>query len=164
MIDGWTFELAQQWSRTDVRSYCPQRRHCTARNRRGGGRVGRMPSFRATMSGSPLFSRARWRSSTGTRKRHCHATGLGGAFDGQPLRPGTGCRSVSLLAMIEDENAICVMSVLRAVFDRIGIDATRSTQDYEFGVGGARRFRHREPEATACIAGLTASRPTRWDS
>src|SRR3954469_6321260 len=51
-----------------------------------------------------------------------NAINRGGPLDGRPLWPSTlGQRELTLLDLIREENAVCIMTVFRrAVFDRIG--------------------------------------------
>jgi glycosyltransferase involved in cell wall biosynthesis len=70
-----------------------------------------------------------------------NAYNLGGAQDGRPLRPvSSECRSISLLDMIEHEDAVCIMSVFRrSVFEATGgIDERlRRSEDYDFWLRAA---------------------------
>jgi glycosyltransferase involved in cell wall biosynthesis len=70
-----------------------------------------------------------------------NAYNLGGPFDGQPLIPVTaGCTPLSLLDIIENENAVCIMSVFRrSVFDRLGgFDADLwYAEDYDYWMRAA---------------------------
>jgi glycosyltransferase involved in cell wall biosynthesis len=145
--DG-TFELAQQWSRTDprVRSITgPNGGTASARNRAMELARG---SFFALLDSDDVWFPTFLESQMAVFERHPevdvvtgNARSLGGPFDGQPLRPAGGdCRPLSLLAMIEDENAVCVMSVFRrTVFDRIGGFDRKVvySEDYEFWVRAA---------------------------
>lgn len=84
-----------------------------------------------------------------------NAFSVGGPLDGQPLSPvSSECRAVSVLDMIADEEAVCVMSVFRrGVFDATGglsEDLSRS-EDYEFwlraALNGFRFVRNPQPLA-----------------
>jgi glycosyltransferase involved in cell wall biosynthesis len=70
-----------------------------------------------------------------------NAINLGGPLDGRPLWPSTlGRRELSLLDLIQEENAVCIMTVFRrAVFDRIGgIDPQfTGNEDYEYWIRAA---------------------------
>jgi glycosyltransferase involved in cell wall biosynthesis len=70
-----------------------------------------------------------------------NARELGGPLDGRPYRAGSGEPSaVSLLAMIERENTMCIMTVFRReVFDALnGFDeALRRNEDYDFWLRAA---------------------------
>ncbi len=70
-----------------------------------------------------------------------NAINRGGPLDGRPLWPSTlGRRELSLLDLIREENAVCIMTVFRrAVFDRIGgIDPTfTGNEDYEYWIRAA---------------------------
>lgn len=81
------------------------------------------------------------RASPGVDVVSGNAYNLGGAFDGQPWSPVvSGCRSIRLIDMIEHENAVCVMSVLRrSVYDTIGgFDETlECSEDYDFWIRAA---------------------------
>jgi glycosyltransferase involved in cell wall biosynthesis len=66
-----------------------------------------------------------------------NAINLGGAFDGQPLLPRKigGIYQLSLMDMIEDEEAVCIMSMFRRkVVEGIGnFDVTMcGSEDYDF--------------------------------
>ena len=70
-----------------------------------------------------------------------NAFNLGGAFNGQPLRPVEArCRRLSLLEMIEHEDMVCVMSVFRRrVFERLGgfNEIAAHNEDYDFWLRAA---------------------------
>lgn len=72
---------------------------------------------------------------------NANAVSVGGPFDGRPYREvAEGCRSISLLDMIEQEDLISIMSVFRrSVFERIGgFDISLPTnEDYEFWLRAA---------------------------
>ena len=65
----------------------------------------------------------------------------GGRLDGQPYYPpAAGDRRISLLEMIEREDAVCIMSVFRReVVDAVGglDEALRSNEDYDFWLRAA---------------------------
>jgi glycosyltransferase involved in cell wall biosynthesis len=65
-----------------------------------------------------------------------NAYNFGGPLDGQPLKPtGIECHKLSLLDIIENEDAVCIMSVFRRrVFDGIGAfnQALGQCEDYEY--------------------------------
>jgi teichuronic acid biosynthesis glycosyltransferase TuaG len=67
-----------------------------------------------------------------------NAYNFGGPYNGRPLKPiGPACHRLSLLDIIEDEGAVCIMSVVRRrVFDGIGAFNTdlRQCEDYEYWV------------------------------
>jgi glycosyltransferase involved in cell wall biosynthesis len=70
-----------------------------------------------------------------------NAINLGGPLDGRPLWPSTlGRRELSLLDLILEEDAVCIMTVFRrSVFDRIGGIDPRFTgnEDYEYWIRAA---------------------------
>ena len=70
-----------------------------------------------------------------------NAYNLGGGFDGQPLSSvATDRRPIRLIDMLEHENAVCIMSVLRrTVFETIGgFDETMEvSEDYDFWIRAA---------------------------
>jgi glycosyltransferase involved in cell wall biosynthesis len=70
-----------------------------------------------------------------------NAYNMGGGLHGQPMNPlGSTCREISLLEILERENSIFIMSVLRrAVVDRIGgFDETLPlNEDYDFWIRAA---------------------------
>jgi GT2 family glycosyltransferase len=70
-----------------------------------------------------------------------NAVSLGGKLDGQPLNPpGTECRPVSLLDMIEDEALVTVMSVFRrGVFETTGghDEGLSRSEDYDLWIRAA---------------------------
>jgi len=70
-----------------------------------------------------------------------NAYNLGGPFDGRPLRPiDAECRELSLLDIIENEEAMCIMSVFsRAVYDCIGglDDTAAHNEDYDYWLRAA---------------------------
>jgi len=70
-----------------------------------------------------------------------NAYNLGGGFDGQPLSSiALDPRPIRLIDMLEHENAVCIMSVLRrTVYDTIGgFDETmKVSEDYDFWIRAA---------------------------
>ena len=70
-----------------------------------------------------------------------NAFNFGGPLDGQPLVPsGTDCHPLSLLDIIENENAVRIMSVFRrGVFDRLGGFDPRIwyAEDYDYWIRAA---------------------------
>jgi hypothetical protein len=70
-----------------------------------------------------------------------NAFNLGGELDGLPLSSiASDCRPIRLIDMLERENTVCIMSVLRrAVYDSIGgFDETMEcSEDYDFWVRAA---------------------------
>jgi GT2 family glycosyltransferase len=70
-----------------------------------------------------------------------NAINLGGPFDGRPLRPSSAtCTPLSLLKIIEIEDAVCITSIFRRrVVDRIGAfaPAIRANEDYDFWLRAA---------------------------
>jgi len=70
-----------------------------------------------------------------------NAYNLGGGFDGQPLSSvASDLRPIRLIDMLEHENAVCIMSVLRrTVYDTIGgFDETLTvSEDYDFWIRAA---------------------------
>ena len=67
-----------------------------------------------------------------------NAYNFGGPFNGRPLKPiGTACQRLSLLDILEDEGAVCIMTVFRRrVLDAIGAfnPGLRQCEDYEYWV------------------------------
>ena len=67
-----------------------------------------------------------------------NAYNFGGPYNGRPMKPiGPACQRLSLLDIIEDEGAVCIMSVFRrSVFNGIGAFNTklRQCEDYEYWV------------------------------
>jgi glycosyltransferase involved in cell wall biosynthesis len=72
---------------------------------------------------------------------NANAVSVGGPFDGRPYRTITdGCRRVSFLDMIEDEDRVSIMSMFRrTVYERLGgFDVSLPTnEDYEFWLRAA---------------------------
>jgi glycosyltransferase involved in cell wall biosynthesis len=70
-----------------------------------------------------------------------NALSIGGPLDGRPLSPpSTQCYPVSVLDMIRDEHAVCVMSVFRrSVFETTGglSEDLSHSEDYEFWLRAA---------------------------
>jgi glycosyltransferase involved in cell wall biosynthesis len=85
-----------------------------------------------------------------------NAVSLGGKLDGRPLNPpGTECRPVSLLDMIEDEALVTVMSVFRrTVFEATGghDEGLSRSEDYDLWIRAAHLgFRFvQNPQPLAC--------------
>lgn len=84
-----------------------------------------------------------------------NALSAGGPLDGRPLAPiSSECHPVSAINMIDDEGAVCVMSVFRrSVFDATGglSEDLSHSEDYEFwlraALSGFRFVRNPQPLA-----------------
>ena len=70
-----------------------------------------------------------------------NAYNFGGPYHGQPLKPtGPACHRLSLLDILENEDAVCIMSVFRrSVFEQIGDfnESLADCEDYEYWVRAA---------------------------
>ena len=145
--DG-TLELARHWARTDSRV-----RVFTQRN--GGSSAARNIGIRhsrgeyiALLDSDDLWQPAFLATQMAIFDQHAdvdvvtgNAYNLGGGFDGQPLRPaGSQWRRLSLLDILEHEDAVCIMSVFRrSVPERIGgFDETViHNEDYDYWIRAA---------------------------
>ena len=98
----------------------------------------------ATTSGIQVFSSSRWRSFASGRKYRIvtgNAICLGSWRDGQPAQPYPDVRpEPTLLTVLEDEQAIFVMSVFRrSVYEGIGgfDEALCTNEDYDYWIRAA---------------------------
>ncbi len=143
-----TLEVARTWEKLDprVRVFTgPNRGTAAARNAAMGQARG---SFFALLDSDDLWDPQFLAIQLAVFERFPEAaivTGnarsLGGPLDGVPLKRVEGaCRRLSLLEMIENENAVCIMSVIRrSVVEQIGgfAEDMRYSEDYEFWVRAA---------------------------
>jgi teichuronic acid biosynthesis glycosyltransferase TuaG len=143
-----TLEVARRWARLDPRvrvSTGPNGGASSARNRAMQQARG---SYFALLDSDDVWHPGFLAAQLAVLRDHPEAdvvTGnaynFGGPCHGRPIQPiGSACRRLSLLDIIENENAVCIMSVFRRrVFDGIGafnIDLPLC-EDYEYWVRAA---------------------------
>lgn len=145
--DG-TLELARHWARTDarVRVFTHHNRGSSAA-RNIGIRHSR-GEYIALLDSDDLWQPIFLATQMAIFDQHAdvdvvtgNAYNLGGGFDGQPLRPaGSEWRRLSLLDIIEHEDAVCIMSVFRrTVPERIGgfDENAPHNEDYDYWIRAA---------------------------
>jgi glycosyltransferase involved in cell wall biosynthesis len=145
--DG-TLEVARGWAQRDSRvrvSTGPNRGTASARNRAMRHARG---SYFALLDSDDVWQPGFLDAQLAVFRAHPEAdvvTGnaynFGGPSHDRPLKPiGTECQRLSLLDILEKEDAVCIMSVFRRrVLDRIGAFNTdlRQCEDYEYWVRAA---------------------------
>lgn len=126
--DG-TLELAREWARKDPRVHVLTGRNGGTSSARSRAMRHARGSYFALLDSDDVWFPTFLASQMAVFESHPEAdvvTGnaynFGGPFDGQPLVPaGSTCRELSLLDIIENENAVRIMSVFRrSVFERVG--------------------------------------------
>jgi glycosyltransferase involved in cell wall biosynthesis len=143
-----TLEVARRWARADSRVQVLPGPHGGTSSARNLAMEQARGSYFALLDSDDLWQPGFLTSQLAVFRDHPEAdvvTGnaynLGGPHHGRPLKPiGSACRRLSLLDIIENENAVCIMSVFRRrVFDGIGAFNTdlRQCEDYEYWVRAA---------------------------
>jgi glycosyltransferase involved in cell wall biosynthesis len=143
-----TLEVALGWERVDPRIrviVAPNGGSATARNRAmkeaRGSYFALLDSDDLWQPGFLAAQLAIFHQNPDADVVTANAYNMGGSSDGRPLKPvGVPCRKLTLLEIVENEDAICIMSVFRrAVFDRIGGFDTelRYCEDYAYWVRAA---------------------------
>jgi glycosyltransferase involved in cell wall biosynthesis len=142
-----TLEQALRWARTDARIRVVANPHVGISHARNTAMAQARGEFFALLDSDDVWlptylaeQMAIFTESPQAGVVAGNAFNLGGRCDGQPFNKMGPARTISLLDMIEQERAVCVMSVFRrAVYERIGAfdEQLDRNEDYDFWLRAA---------------------------
>jgi teichuronic acid biosynthesis glycosyltransferase TuaG len=144
-----TLEVARRWAEVDSRVRVLAGPHGGASSARNRAMQQARGSYFALLDSDDLWQPGFLAAQLAVFRDHPEAdvvTGnaynLWGPLHGRPLKPiGSACHRLSLLDILENEDAVCIMSVFRRrVFDGIGAftPGLQQCEDYEYWVRAAR--------------------------